>query len=347
MSWLFTCRHGCEATLRVELARMGLAAAQSETLAPGLVAAALTAPATLEALGRWNPAYALQVLPDARLVRADSVHGLCEAALAHLPDAWDQWAGRWNVHVVVPGQLKGQPRPAGAQRATLLRDALHKGLARRQRGRATQQGAGRLMQLLLTAPDAAWFSASPHLVDGGALHWPSAFPAGLADPEDDPSAPNSAFRKLREALAWLGEPAHAGDVVVDLGASPGGWTHVLRRLGCRVTAVDRAPLVPAVAADPLVTTVQGDAFAWQPPTPVAGLVCDVIAAPDRSCALLENWCSLRNMQWFVVHLKFKGEPDWAATQRAVAAAEAAGYACRARHFFNDKNEVTVLGLARE
>ncbi len=347
MPWLFSCRHGCEATLRIELARLGVGLSQTEVVVPGLLRAHIADPATSEALRRWNPVYALQVLPDVQAIAALSVRGLAEAVVTLLPAAWDDWPGRWHVHTMVPGRFKGQPQPAGAPRAALVRDAVHQALARRQAGRAAAPGPGRIVQVLLTAPDTAWVSYSPLVSECGALQWPSPFVAGLAEPADDPAAPNSAFRKLREALAWLGEPVRPGDVVVDLGASPGGWTHVLRNLGCAVTAVDRAPLTPELSADPLVTAVLGDAFAWQPLAPVAGMVCDVIAAPERSCALLENWCRQRYMRWFVVHLKFKGDPDWAAVERAVASATAASYACRARHFFNDKNEVTVLGLARE
>ena len=233
----------------------------------------------------------------------------------------------------------------GAQRAALLQAALHKRIARRHAGQLVLPGPGRILQVLLRGPDAGWVSASPILVHRGALAWPSPFPAGLSNPDDDLAAPNSAFRKLREALALLGEPARPGAFVVDLGASPGGWTHVLRQLGCQVTAVDRAPLAPGLMADPRVAFAVGDAFAWQPAHAVDGLVCDVIAAPERSCALLEKWCSQRWMRWFVVHLKFKGEPAWVTLTAAIAAAHAHGYACRAKHFFNDKNEVTVLGLA--
>ena len=59
-----------------------------------------------------------------------------------------------------------------------------------------------------------------------------------------------------------------GASCVDLGASPGGWTSALRRLGCIVTAVDRAPLAPQLMADDGVTFIQGDAFSYRPDQPV-------------------------------------------------------------------------------
>ena len=48
--------------------------------------------------------------------------------------------------------------------------------------------------------------------------------------------------------------------VVDLGASPGGWTSVARKyFGCRVIAVDRSNLEPVLMRDEMV--IQGDAVA--------------------------------------------------------------------------------------
>ena len=41
-------------------------------------------------------------------------------------------------------------------------------------------------------------------------------------------------------------------------------------------------------------------------------------------------------------MKFKGAPDWEQLARARTVAEAAGYACRSKHFFNNKNEVTLM-----
>jgi hypothetical protein len=41
-------------------------------------------------------------------------------------------------------------------------------------------------------------------------------------------------------------------------------------------------------------------------------------------------------------MKFKGAPDWEQLARARAVAAAAGYVCRSKHFFNNKNEVTLM-----
>ena len=68
--------------------------------------------------------------------------------------------------------------------------------------------------------------------------------------EDRAGPPSRAYLKLWEALVRFGRWPKAGERCLDLGASPGGWTWVLATLGADVTAVDKAPLVAAVAAMP-------------------------------------------------------------------------------------------------
>ena len=350
-AWLFCCRHDFESTLRAELARRGLPTDHTRILAPGLVHARQQQLPTEQAIRQWDPVYALQVLPAAQAVIGDSIGQLTQQVVAALPPLWPSQFGRWHVHVLTVGQLKGQPKPLLAPRAELLRRAILKALATAVGRQADRQpkptGMPELVvQVLLVTAQTAWISISPVVRWGRAMTWPSLVPAGLADPPDEDAAPSSAFRKLREAFAILGNP-QPGEQVVDLGASPGGWSHVLQALGCRVTAVDRAELAPGLMANPRIEFVRGDAFRWQPAAPVDGLVSDVIAAPERATQLLQNWCSQRWMRWFVVQLKFKGEPSWDELERALACGRQSGYVVRAKHFFNDKNEVTVMGFAKE
>ena len=173
--------------------------------------------------------------------------------------------------------------------------------------------------------------------------WPATLPAGLADVPDDDIAPASSYRKLVEAFACLDRAPQPGDACVDLGACPGGWTRVLLQHGADVTAVDRAPLAPHLMADPRVTFLPADAFAFRPPQPVAWLVSDVIAFPERVGELLAGWLPSQLCERFVVQIKFKGEPDWLAVEAAKWVATDAGYRVVARHFFNDKNELTLMG----
>jgi 23S rRNA (cytidine2498-2'-O)-methyltransferase len=62
--------------------------------------------------------------------------------------------------------------------------------------------------------------------------------------------------KLEELLAAFPVDLPRGGDALDLGASPGGWSHVLRMHGLRVWAVDPGDLDPRLTADPLVHHVR-------------------------------------------------------------------------------------------
>ena len=74
--------------------------------------------------------------------------------------------------------------------------------------------------------------------------------------EDREGPPSRAYLKLWEALTRAGRWPRPGETCLDLGASPGGWTWAIAQLGAQVTAVDKAPLDPAVTAMPGVATRQ-------------------------------------------------------------------------------------------
>ena len=48
------------------------------------------------------------------------------------------------------------------------------------------------------------------------------------------------------------------------------------------------------------------------------MVSDIIAFPERVPELLQAWCGPKLCRRFVVQMKFKGEPDWAAMAEARA-----------------------------
>ena len=335
---LFTCRHTFEATLCVELARLGVT--RTEILLPGLVLAP-------ESARDLDPVYALQVLPDAQLIQGASIRELSLAAREVALPVLQAGEGPWDLHTIVPGMLKGTPKPPMARRAALIAEAMLADLRKDQRAiwrRRQEMGSDTcaLVQLLLLDNEAAWVSAAPVRTLPPLAAWPCRVPAGLAVVADDDVAPASSYRKLLEAITCMGMQPLPGQQAVDLGASPGGWTHVLRRAGAHVTAVDRAPLAPHLMRDPQVRFVTGDAFAWRPEAQVDWLVSDIIAFPERVAELLQAWCGGHLAKHMIVQMKFRGEPDWLALQAALDVARTCGYATRAKHFFNDKNEVTLM-----
>jgi 23S rRNA (cytidine2498-2'-O)-methyltransferase len=253
--------------------------------------------------------FARQVLPTARQVATHSIReaagAVFAAIIAGLPE------GRpWLLHVVAH---YGAAR-AGINRCRLIREAVLDRLQRQRRGlrRALAPDAAPLtaaysvVQLLLLAPDAGWLSVLPAPGPFQLRRALSPFPKGWVTPASDRSAPCRAFAKLVEAETRLGRRIRAGESCVDLGACPGSWSYVALGRGACVTAVDRSPPRSDLLAHQRLRFVRGDAFRFTPAAPVDWLLCDVIAAPERSMDLLRTWVAQRWARHFVVTLKFKG-----------------------------------------
>lgn len=167
-----------------------------------------------------------------------------------------------------------------------------------------------------------------------------AFPGGECRFEEDRTGPPSrAYLKLWEALTLFGTWPAPGETCLDLGASPGGWTWALARLGAEVTAVDKAPLDPAVAAMPGVRVLQESAFALEP-RPVGWLFSDVIAYPSRLLGLVRRWITAGAPKRIVCTVKFQGATDYDA-QDGFAAIPGG----RLRHLFHNKHELTFFWAA--
>ncbi len=170
----------------------------------------------------------------------------------------------------------------------------------------------------------------------------SPFPNGEARfVEDKLGPPNRAYLKLWEALTLIGDKPGPGDLCLDLGASPGGWTSVLAGLGARVIAVDKAPLDPTVAAMPGVLERRESAFGLEPKSvgPVDWLFSDVICYPARLLALVLRWLEAGMARRFVCTVKFQGETDFDAV-RAFKAIPGS----RLMHLHHNKHELTWAKL---
>jgi 23S rRNA (cytidine2498-2'-O)-methyltransferase len=165
----------------------------------------------------------------------------------------------------------------------------------------------------------------------------SPFPNGEARfVEDHEGPPSRAYLKLWETFTRVEVHPAAGERCLDLGGSPGGWTWALASLGARVTAVDRAPLDPRVAAMPGVSFREGSAFGLDPRTegPVDWLLSDVICYPKRILGVVERWMKAGACRRVVCTLKFQGATDHE-TARAFAALPGG----RVLHGFHNKHEL--------
>lgn len=169
----------------------------------------------------------------------------------------------------------------------------------------------------------------------------SPFPGGdplLVENKDDP--PSSAYRKLQEGLVLSGRFPGPGDVCLDAGSSPGGWTWVLAELGATVHSVDRAPLDPRIASRPNVRFQTGNAFALKPGDfgALDWLCCDVICYPAKLWDWLEAWLGAGTVKHFVVTVKMQGRDiDWETLDRFASVPGS-----RLLHLHHNKHELTWL-----
>jgi 23S rRNA (cytidine2498-2'-O)-methyltransferase len=190
-----------------------------------------------------------------------------------------------------------------------------------------------------TAPLGSWTLADENMVIAAAK-CTSPFPNGeVRFVEDKEGPPSRAYLKLWEVLTLLREHPSPGEIVVDLGASPGGWTWALAGLGCRVIAVDKAPLEPRVAAMPGVEVRRDSAFALAPADVgrVDWLFSDVVCYPERLLRLVRAWIDSGLARRMVCTVKFQGETDMEA-MRAFAALPGS----RLLHLHHNKHELTWI-----
>ncbi len=190
-----------------------------------------------------------------------------------------------------------------------------------------------------SAPLGSWTLAEPGLIIA-APRCASPFPNGEARfVEDKSGPPNRAYLKLWEALALAGRWPAPGERCLDLGASPGGWSHALAQLGAQVIAVDKAPLAPAVARHPNVAARRASAFALVPADmgPVDWLFSDIVCYPMRLYRLIRAWLDSGLARNIVCTIKFQGETDFAA--QAAFAAIPGG---RLVHLHHNKHELTWM-----
>jgi 23S rRNA (cytidine2498-2'-O)-methyltransferase len=171
----------------------------------------------------------------------------------------------------------------------------------------------------------------------------SPFPNGeVSFVEDRAAPPSRAYLKLWELFTLMGEKPRPGELCLDLGSSPGGWTWVLQTLGARVISVDKAPLDPRIAALRGVTMRRESAFALEPEK-IGGIdwvFSDVVCYPRRLLALVERWLAAGNCRRFVCTLKFQGPTDHD-TARSFAAIPGS----RLLHLHQNKHELTWIRLS--
>ena len=160
--------------------------------------------------------------------------------------------------------------------------------------------------------------------------------------EDRAAPPSRAYLKLWELFTIIGEKPRPGELCLDLGSSPGGWSWVLAGLGARVISVDKAPLDPRIAALPGVEVRRESAFGLELKS-IGGidwLFSDVVCYPRRLLALVERWLAAGTCRNFVCTIKFQGPTDHDTARRFAAIPGS-----RLLHLHHNKHELTWIRLS--
>lgn len=297
--------------------------------------------------------FARHILPAAQALRADGPSAFCDAALAPLSEdqAHALYAGRALVSVFAPDFFRKGSGPLAkhplAPVVEGVQDILEKKIVGRAKKNqiAPESGPPQLyFQILITGAHEGWVSVSSIDLDQPALlSWPMPFPAGRASLPERREAPSSAYKKVEEAFAWLHETPREGDVVLDLGAAPGGWTCVALAYGAKVIAFDRADMAPALAAHPRLTHLRKDAFEHAPLDEATWLLCDVIDLPHKSLDLIARALEQPRLRGLVVTIKLKRPIDVGVLRAArTLCAQSAGFLGRAKNLCHNKCEITVM-----
>jgi 23S rRNA (cytidine2498-2'-O)-methyltransferase len=289
--------------------------------------------------------FAVQSLPDPKEINATSISLWAGAILDHLVENFGEAPPSWSLSIFEPDSCVTGKKFA---RQSRIEESLLESLRKKRRAylrtlKDSPSSSDTIVQVLAITPEHGYISiADPETRQIYGASLPLSY-AGFSSIDDDKRPPSRAFKKLLEAIDLFTLPVKKGQTAVDLGASPGGWTYVMRQLGITVTAIDRAALDHSLSRDKGIVCLTGDALSWKPDKAVDWMICDVITAPTNTTKLIQSWVDGGLCRNFCVTVKFKGEPDFDTLVKLSAFLKSSCSWFDARQLTNNKNELTVVG----
>ncbi len=164
---------------------------------------------------------------------------------------------------------------------------------------------------------------------------------------DNPDAPSRSFLKVEEAYSILKQRPCESDIVVDLGASPGGWSFSAAANGATVYAVDNGELKGGAKNNPKIKHLKTDAFGFTPERRVDWLFCDMVEEPHHVIQLAEKWIRRKLCRFFIINLKF-GHADVISLIRELESKDSIirenTDLFKTIHLFHDRDEITLTGI---
>lgn len=168
------------------------------------------------------------------------------------------------------------------------------------------------------------------------------FPAGWHEFDEDKSTPpNRAYLKLWELFSVYNLSLAGKPNVLEIGASPGGWSWVLSQFCDTVHTVDRAALDKKLNSIQNIKHQIGDAFKLNAENykDCTWLFSDLICTPEKMYETVCYWRENSAIQNFVCTIKFKGDCDFNMIKKFLQIADS-----KVIHLYQNKNEVTWVKI---
>lgn len=176
------------------------------------------------------------------------------------------------------------------------------------------------------------------------------WPGGRVSLARDPGQISRAEFKLEELFKLFDVPVPADGIALDLGASPGGWTRVLRRHGLDVWAIDPANLDPRLASDPAVHHIRTTAgrFLTETRRHFDLVVNDMRMDALLSCEVMHSAAAHLNPGGLaIMTLKLSPHAPLATVHRCLSALARRYEILHARQLHHNRNEITVVARRRD
>jgi hypothetical protein len=189
---------------------------------------------------------------------------------------------------------------------------------------------------------------------------PVPWTGGFVSVGSDPKYPAESYKKCKEILYHMGlslKNGLEGKTVVELGATPGGWTMVLLEAGASVTSVDWADLTdPWLTSHEKLVHKREDARIFNPVESevftsggrVDYLFADLAMPPSKSIDAFDEWLKNKWTRAFAWTFKLgfhTGNRYIEVTSMIRQRLNAYGpdLVYTIRHLYNHENELVVLG----
>jgi 23S rRNA (cytidine2498-2'-O)-methyltransferase len=162
--------------------------------------------------------------------------------------------------------------------------------------------------------------------------------------EDKINPPSRAYLKLWEAFTLIDDEdilPKEGDLTLDVGSCPGGWTWVLANYGADVYSYDKAPLHESLFGHEKIKFFKQSAFALEPKEfdrPIKWFCSDIICYPPKLLNLVKKFYDSGIVENFICTIKFQGETDFETMNKYLEYIPGS----KIYHLHNNKHEVTWI-----